>query len=61
MFKLETPQEKGRLFEKEIHDLLSKTKYQLFNETNIRKIYKSITALDHILICNNYMFCFQDK
>jgi len=61
MFKLETPQEKGRQFEKEIYELLSKTKFQVFNEIDIRKKYKFITAIDHLLLCNNNMYCFQDK
>ncbi len=57
-----SPQEYGRRFEIEIHELLNKTKYDLLlNETQIRKYNNTITAIDHILFSNNIYYCFQDK
>ncbi len=55
-------QSNGRLFEKEIHEFLSKTKYDvLMNETQIRNIDSTITAIDHLLLVDDVYYCFQDK
>lgn len=52
----------GRQFESEIHAFLTKTKPDfLLNETEIRKHYPAITAIDHLLISNDICYCFQDK
>ncbi len=57
-----SPQMNGMIFEKEVHEFLSKTKHDiLLNETQIRKIDNTITAIDHLLIANNVCYCFQDK
>jgi hypothetical protein len=57
-----SPQKNGIIFENEIHNFLSKTRYDLLlNETQIRKIDNTITAIDHLLVSNNIYFCFQDK
>ncbi len=57
-----TPQYKGRLFEKSVHKTLEQVRNaKLYNETEIRAIDKLITAIDHLLIYENNVFCFQDK
>ncbi len=57
-----SPQKNGMIFENDIHNFLSKTRHDiLMNETQIRKIDNTITAIDHLLVSNNIYFCFQDK
>lgn len=57
-----TPQKNGMIFENDIHYFLSKTRHEiLMNETQIRKIDNTITAIDHVLVSNNIYYCFQDK
>ncbi len=57
-----SPQAYGKQFENEVHSFLSKIKSDLlFNETQIRKQDSTITAIDHLLIANNIIICFQDK
>ncbi len=57
-----SPQLSGKIFERDIHDFLSKTQHDiLLNETQIRKIDNTITAIDHMLIYNNVYYCIQDK
>jgi len=55
-------QNAGKVFEKNIHEMLSKTRHSLLmNETEIRRQDSTITAIDHLLIINNNIYCFQDK
>ena len=57
-----SPQMNGIIFEKNIHNFLSKTRNQmLLNETEVRKIDNTITAIDHLLVVNDIYYCFQDK
>ncbi len=57
-----TPQAHGKQFESEIHAILTKTKPDfLLNETEIRKQYPAIKAIDHLLIIDDTCYCFQDK
>ncbi len=57
-----SPQKNGLIFENDIHNFLSNTRHEiLMNETQIRKIDNTITAIDHLLISNNIYYCFQDK
>ena len=57
-----SPQLKGKIFENNIHNFLSKTRHELLmNETQIRAIDSTITAIDHLLVSNNVYYCFQDK
>lgn len=56
-----TPQQNGRNFEFLIKKLLLQTKYPIYDEKQIRKEYCYITGIDHILLCNNTLICFQDK
>jgi hypothetical protein len=57
-----SPQLKGKIFENNIHNFLSKTRHEvLMNETQIRAIDNTITAIDHLLVSNNVYYCFQDK
>ncbi len=57
-----SPQISGKIFEKDIHDFLTKTRHdKLLNEAQIRKIDSTITAIDHMLINNNVYYCIQDK
>ena len=57
-----TPQVKGKIFENSIHNFLSKTRSEiLMNETQVRAIDNTITAIDHLLVSNNVYYCFQDK
>ncbi len=52
----------GKQFESEVHAVLTKTKPDLLlNETQIRKQYPTITAIDHLLLIDDICFCFQDK
>lgn len=56
-----TPSKIGFLFEDFIRDILKKTNLEFYDEKNIRKSYPEITAIDHIIIHNNEILCFQDK
>jgi len=58
---LMTPQQEGKNFELYIYNILQQSNYALYTEQDIRKKYKHITAIDHILECNNTILCFQDK
>ena len=55
-------QQKGRLFETEVHEFLQRTNPEvLMTEKEIRNIDNTITAIDHLLISNDIYYCFQDK
>jgi hypothetical protein len=57
-----SPQKNGIIFENNIHNFLSKTRNDiLMNETQIRAVDSTITAIDHLLVSNNVYYCFQDK
>ena len=57
-----SPQKNGIIFENNIHNFLSKTQHNiLMNETQIRAIDNTITAIDHLLVSNDVYYCFQDK
>jgi hypothetical protein len=57
-----TAQDKGREFEKKIHNVLKKTKYLILSETEVKRKYGiDTTAIDHLFETNDYIYCFQDK
>jgi hypothetical protein len=57
-----SPQRNGIIFENNVHNFLSKTRNDiLMNETQIRAIDSTITAIDHLLVSNDVYYCFQDK
>jgi hypothetical protein len=57
-----TPQDEGRLFEKEISSLLSLTRLKILSEKEVRQTYgQNNTAIDHMFENNFYIFCIQDK
>jgi hypothetical protein len=57
-----SPQVKGKIFENDIHKFLSNTRSDiLLNETQIRAIDSTITAIDHLLYSDNVYYCIQDK
>jgi hypothetical protein len=57
-----SPQKNGIIFENNIHNFLTKTQHNiLMNETQIRAIDNTITAIDHLLVFNDVYYCFQDK
>jgi len=51
----------GFNFENFIYQILISTKGEPYKEKDIRKKFKNITAIDHILIYNNNILCFQEK
>lgn len=54
--------EEGLDFENNIHKILEKTNYQLYNEKEIIKKYGRITfGIDHLLFVNDCIIGFQDK
>ncbi len=53
----------GKLFEEKVHSLLSNIRTtELLREKDIRRKYGShISAIDHMLILDNFCICIQDK
>lgn len=57
-----TAQDKGRLFEKNIHSFLQQTKLNVLTENDVKKKYGiDTTAIDHLIELDFYILCFQDK
>jgi len=55
-------QKKGILFEDNIHNLLLQTKKSVYRERDIIQSFgKHITAIDHMIILDDYCLCIQDK
>lgn len=54
--------EDGFAFERGIQQILEMTRHQVLSETDIRRQFgKDITAIDHLLITDNFYIAFQDK
>ena len=51
----------GFNFENFIFEILKSTKGESYKEKDIRKKFRNITAIDHMLIYNNNILCFQEK
>lgn len=57
-----TPQDEGRLFEKEISSILNLTKLNVLSEKDVRSEYgQNNTAIDHMFETNHFIYCIQDK
>lgn len=57
-----TPQLKGLLFERKIHDLLLMTQFNVLSEKEVIKKYGSnICAIDHMIEFGDFILCIQDK
>jgi hypothetical protein len=59
---LKTPQDIGRDFEKNIQKNLKLTKLDVYSEKDIKtKFGKNNSAVDHMIITDSFIICFQDK
>jgi hypothetical protein len=57
-----SPQQLGRNFENEIHYLLCLTDKKILREQEIVNKYgNNCFGIDHLIYCNNFMVCIQDK
>jgi len=55
-------QKDGYDFENRINSILLLTKKQVLREKDIKQYYGiDITAVDHLIFTDNYIYCFQDK
>lgn len=60
--KYTTPQEAGRLFEDNVHELLLSSNETILREKDVRSQYGiNNTCIDHLLISNDICICIQDK
>jgi len=53
----------GYLFEEKIHNLISKTKYNVLTNKDITKKYNNIlcSGIDYLINTTDYIICIQDK
>lgn len=59
---METKQQLGYFFENRIHDLISKTNYEVLREKDIVKKYGILChGIDHLIYTSEYIICIQDK
>jgi predicted helicase len=57
-----TPQQKGKIFENDIHNFIINTKKLVLREIDIKREFgTNISGIDHLIICDNYCICLQDK
>lgn len=55
-------QEKGRQFENNLHRLFLTTTYPVLREQDVRNKYgEPSSAVDHLIICTDYLIAIQDK
>jgi len=59
---MKTPQDIGRDFEKNMHSYLESTKLIVHCEKDIKSLFgKNNSAIDHMIVTNTFIICFQDK
>jgi len=52
----------GMIFENNVHKQLKKIKYPVYTEQEIINMYGNhITAIDHMIVLDNFIVCIQDK
>lgn len=57
-----TPQDIGRDFEKNIHSYLKLTNIEVHAEKDIKVLFgKNNSAIDHMMVTDKFIICFQDK
>jgi hypothetical protein len=59
---MKTSQDIGRNFEKNIHSYLESTKLVVHREKDVKSLFgKNNSAIDHMIVTDTFIICFQDK